>query len=424
MKRKGILRKTAAILICGVLVAGCAKGEGAQEASQGASEEAAQASAEASIEVPEPKGTEEAQTYDPASFDPAQLTGETEHSAKTDLSGCDTFTQIVDKLAEGRGYTNTAIGDTDVLMVADDLYEWESGKYASTDAEIYVYKDGAPSYIGYVACGGTAYPLQIKDGVLYACGNHYMRKYTVRDNTLILSEEAYVNYDKDGNDTYYYRTEGGAFTDHDNVAAEEALNNAFRELDRTEVLFFDKIGGSASGALPAYEYPGPESFYTVLYKYLIDELSPHYDKAQVSIPCPVIIAEDESDKQDIRVYGNFWLFNYDLNGDILECVSGGSYPGCVHLKIVDTADGYEVTQMEVAEDGGGYTESAKRIFGEHYDTFVKDGEDEKKREELRAQIIANYAAANDLSIRAFKDYGWDPVELPKENIDSFYSILN
>ena len=80
--------------------------------------------------------------------------------------------------------------------------------------------------------------------------------------------------------------------------------------------------------------------------------------------------------------------------------------------------------MEVTEDGSGYTESAKRIFGDHYDEFAKVNSDEETREKTRAQIIANYVAANNLQITAYKDYGWDPVILPEENIDSFYSTLD
>ena len=80
--------------------------------------------------------------------------------------------------------------------------------------------------------------------------------------------------------------------------------------------------------------------------------------------------------------------------------------------------------MEVAADGSDFDESAKKIFGKHYDEFVKVNSDDKTREETRAQIIANYVAANNLSITAYQDYGWDPVPLPEENIDSFYSILD
>ncbi len=179
---------------------------------------------------------------------------------------------------------------------------------------------------------------------------------------------------------------------------------------------------SGSGKIPAYEYPGPELFYSVLYKYLADEFGPNYPDAQVTIPCPVIVAEDESNKDDIKVYGDFWVFKYDLNGDVLETSGGGSYPGCIHIKSTDA--GYEVTGMDIVEDGSGFDPSAKKIFGKYYNDFIKINSDDKGREEIRAQIIANYVAANNLKITAYKDYGWDPVKLPAENIDSFYSQLD
>ncbi len=429
MKGKMLKKILGAALITSLVLSGCGKTDGgasvtvpdqtadsAQSADQTETktEETADAAAKA----------DEKNSYAPESFDPSSVYVEEEHEMITDTEGCDTFTQIVDGLAQGRGYTNATLGETDVLMVADQMYEWEPGNIASIDAEILEYKDGAPYYLGYVGCGGTAYPLQIKNGFLYAGGNHYMRKYTVRNDELVIAEEVYVSYDADGKDTYYYRTADTAFTDHSADEAAEKFDLLFAELDGTEILYFDKIGGSTTAELPAYEYPGPEAFYTVLYGYLIDTYASQYPEAQVCIPCPVIVAEDESDKSDIRVYADFWVLNYDLNGDILENTSGGSYPGVMHLKSVDTAAGYEVTSMEVVEDGSGFTESAKKIFGDYYDAFTKVQSDDKLREETRAQIIANYVAANNLNITAYQDYGWDPVTLPEENIDSFYSILN
>ena len=184
----------------------------------------------------------------------------------------------------------------------------------------------------------------------------------------------------------------------------------------------DDVSGSDESSLPAYEYPGPEEFYYMLYKYITDEYADDYPKAQVGIPNVIIAAMDESDPEDIRVYGDFWYLNYDLNGDVLENVAGGSYPGCIHLKM--TENGSEVTGMDVTEDGSGFDESAKKIFGDHYDDFMKIQSDQDEREKVRAQIIANYVAANNLNITAYKDYGQDAVTLPDENIDSFYSTLD
>lgn len=364
-------------------------------------------------------------SYAPEKFNPSDVYVAPEQVPSVDISGCDTFTQIVDKLEPGKAYANTMIWDTDVLMIASGAYEWEPGKNAAIDADIFIYKDSVPTYLATVSAGGTAYPLAVKDGYLYVGGNHFMTKYLIDEGSFIKAEEAYVKYDTDGNDTYYYETCNAVFEKYDEATAKSNFDELFKEQADAEVIEFQPVGEKSSanvGNLPAYDYPGPELFYSVLYSYMIDELSKGYSDYQVSIPCPVIIAEDESDKSDIRVYGNFWIFNYDLNGDILECTSGGSYPGCIHIK--DTEEGYTVTSMDVVEDGSGFTDSAKKIFGKYYDSFMKDGEDEKLREETRAQIIANYVAANDLKITAYKDFGWDPVTLPEENIDSFYSKLD
>lgn len=174
--------------------------------------------------------------------------------------------------------------------------------------------------------------------------------------------------------------------------------------------------------LPAYEYPGPELFYSVLYKYITDEFSPHYEDADVGIPCPIIIAEDETDKNDIKVWGNFWYYTYELVGDTLECKAGGAYPGLIHIKSTD--EGYEVTGMEVVGDGSDFDPTSRQIFGDHYNEFIMSNANSEGNEQIRAQIIANYVAANNLPITQYQDFGWDPVKLPEENIDSFYSILD
>ena len=208
--------------------------------------------------------------------------------------------------------------------------------------------------------------------------------------------------------------------------SEEEFTNEIKEIKDNYLLFdFKPLSGNEdaiaganvpkvgeNGGLPAYEYPGPELFYTVMYRYIIDEFGKHYDPADVGIPCPIIVAEDYSDENDMKVWGIFQYYNYILNGDTLECVSGGSYPGCMHL--TDTEEGYEVTGFDAVGDGSDHDPSARKIFGEHYDEFIKKSADDKECERIRAQIIADYVAANDLSITEYKDYGWDPVVLPGE----------
>ncbi|MCR4908907.1 MAG: hypothetical protein K5985_08745 [Lachnospiraceae bacterium] len=350
-----------------------------------------------------------------------------EEAPQIDISGCATFTGIVDKkLSDGMGYANEKIGDTDVLLVSSGTYDNLDGNNAAIDATIFMYKDEAPFEVGKVCCGGTAYPLAIRDGELYVGSNHWICKYTIENDSLKITQKAAVDYDKNGNEIYYYESVHGDANNYDTVKTELMFETLYDELFEAKVIDFQPVGGASGSesALPAYEYPGPEAFYSVLYKYLIDEFGPDYEKDDVTIPCPVIIEMDESDKDDIKVWGDFWVFNYDLNGDVLENTSGGSYPGLIHIKSTDDSNGYEVTDIELVGDGSEYEPTAKKIFGKYYDEFINSSSDGEKRDALRAQIIANYAAANNLKITAFKDYGWDPVSLPGENIDSFYSILN
>ena len=214
-----------------------------------------------------------------------------------------------------------------------------------------------------------------------------------------------------------------AASEEENTAAETDSQTEPAGEAETEAAEAEEPGAS-SALLPAYEYPGPEAFYYDMYKFIIDEFSGDYEKAEVCIPCVQIVAEEMEDPDDNRVYGIFSIYNYNLNGDILECVSGGVYPGVIHVKQNMENGDYVFTKAEIVEDGASYTESAKKIFGDHYDDFEKLSADDKAGEETRAQIIANYVAANDLKISAYQDYGWDPVTLPEENIDSFYSILD
>jgi hypothetical protein len=189
-----------------------------------------------------------------------------------------------------------------------------------------------------------------------------------------------------------------------------------------EVTGDDESEKDDADVLPDYEYPGPESFFTELYDY-VEDFNKDYDEADVSIPCVRIIEMDESDNSDIKVFGEFDIYNYNLDGDTLSCVSGGNYPGLIHVAMDDEGD-YEVTGFEVVLDGNQFDASAKEIFGDKYDAFIKMNSNQDDREKVRAQIISNYVFANNLDIKYYQDYGWDKVELPEQNIDSFYSTLN
>ncbi len=162
-----------------------------------------------------------------------------EHEMTTDITDCDTFTQVVDKLPAGKGYANVKAGDTDVLLVASGTFDNGDGYMAAIDAEVFAYDaDGKITYLGYVTSGGTAYPLAAGDGKLYSAGNHFAAVSTVDKLKLKDSMQAWVEYDADGNATYYTSKDGA-----DAVKADDdsVLTKMYDEMFDSEIIEFSTV---------------------------------------------------------------------------------------------------------------------------------------------------------------------------------------
>lgn len=170
----------------------------------------------------------------------------------------------------------------------------------------------------------------------------------------------------------------------------------------------DPINGAA------YGYDGDDPIDAAVYQYLVEELAPQYDvpEGAVSIPIVHIIEKEiDTDDGDAEVKGDFWVFNYVVEGDTLKMVSGGAHPG--KMELIEVGSGYSVREMEQVADGSNYESSARDIFEENYDEFVKVNSDDAARETLRAEIIANYVRANGLEVTKYQDEGWDPIDIPE-----------
>ena len=156
----------------------------------------------------------------------------------------------------------------------------------------------------------------------------------------------------------------------------------------------------------AYGYAGSDPVEAAVYKYLAEEVSKDYDDAEVHIPTVNIVHIDFTPKDEILVYGDFWIENYNVEGDTLKCVSGGHYPGMMQV-----SKDYVVTDFKQAADGENFDSSAKEIFGDHYDDFMKIYSDSDLRNELRKVTVTDYVNLNGLSVTQYQDEGWDPVEI-------------
>ena len=146
------------------------------------------------------------------------------------------------------------------------------------------------------------------------------------------------------------------------------------------------------------------AIYKAVDKYLAENLGSQYSQGDVCIPFYTYVAVDESNKKDLQVAGDFWVFNYDVAGDVLNTVSGGNHPGKMHLK--QNADGsYTVTSFDAVADGAKFVSSATRIFGKNYQDFQSANSDQQKREEIRQDAISCYVAEHQIPVSSYKDYG-------------------
>ena len=151
------------------------------------------------------------------------------------------------------------------------------------------------------------------------------------------------------------------------------------------------------------------NYFSAIDRYLVDSIGSQYAKGEHCVPIHSIVRVDERNAEDILVWGDFWVFNYNQVGDTLKCVSGGSHPGLLHIR--QTEKGFEVTAFDQVEDGSRYLPTAKKIFGDKFNAFKTISSDEKNRERLRAEVLATYAKKNGLAVTLYQDYGWPAKKL-------------
>ena len=168
--------------------------------------------------------------------------------------------------------------------------------------------------------------------------------------------------------------------------------------------------------LPAYNYTGEDPVEGAIAEFLAtDERVEMYltEPGFVSIPCPMLYKTEMTDDTHAKVYGTFWILNYVKKGDVLENISGGEYPAIITLEKTD--DEWKVTSMEEAGDGENYAADIERFadgdkeLEEQYFAGADLGAEENQA--IRTRFIKAYVEANGLDVTAYKDSGWDPVEL-------------
>ncbi len=145
--------------------------------------------------------------------------------------------------------------------------------------------------------------------------------------------------------------------------------------------------------------------------YLVKEIGSLYSPGEVCVPVLMVVATEEKDADNTLVWGDFWVFNYNLVGDTLKTVSGGDHSGCITLTRANNDSLLQVMAFEQTEDGAGNEASAKRIFGKHYDVYQNMHSNEDVREAVRKEQLKEYVRQHNLNVHYYQDYGWPAVEL-------------
>lgn len=166
----------------------------------------------------------------------------------------------------------------------------------------------------------------------------------------------------------------------------------------------DKTAAVSSAAISSDKIEVDEDCLFAINYMLANEIGATYAPGEYAIPFETIVAVEENDSDEVWVWGDFWVFNYNQDGDVLETVSGGNHPGRIYLDKVEY--GYELRDFEQVADGADFEASAKEIFGEHYDAYRKVASDENAREEARRAAIEAFVKDQKLSVTQYQDYGW------------------
>ena len=140
------------------------------------------------------------------------------------------------------------------------------------------------------------------------------------------------------------------------------------------------------------------------------EIGKNYTQAMYCIPYASIVATDESDPSDIKVWGDFRVENYNLEGEVLKCISGGSHPGLMHISKADDGT-YSITAFDEVGDGSTFHPTAKGIFGDLYDLFLARLSDAEVKKADREAATAAFVASEGIPAKYYQDFGWDPVEI-------------
>lgn len=159
--------------------------------------------------------------------------------------------------------------------------------------------------------------------------------------------------------------------------------------------------------LPEYNYTGDDKRVKAVFEETKKTYEDNKEENIVIIPM-IDVYKIVDTKNGAKIYANFWCETYYRYGRLLKNYSAGSYPGVMYLKKIN--DGYKVTKTKYAEDGALLEESIYKLCKGHpivAAKMLKGSISEKQRK----RTLKKYIRQNNLKIKAYKEYGWQYINL-------------
>ena len=168
--------------------------------------------------------------------------------------------------------------------------------------------------------------------------------------------------------------------------------------------------------LPVFEYSGDKKYFPEICEYLLEDAEKNLEQGDVTIPAITFIDMDETDTNDIKVWGIFEQYAYNLEEKNLVMCSGAKTPGLFHLKKLE--EGAEVVKWDQREDGANADESLKAMCASKTGVYELFKQNENATEQNRTYFVRMYVEDNGLDIDTYQDPGQDPVKLFKEDTEA------
>ena len=200
----------------------------------------------------------------------------------------------------------------------------------------------------------------------------------------------------------------------DEYGTQEILDAAFDALKDESAAEAGEAEDTEADGYPVYSHETDDPYYLPACQYIMETCGAEFEPSDIMLPFVNILRTDDSDPEDIKVWGNFQVFNYAKCGTTLMMRNGGSFPGLIHMK--EDGGSYVGTSMDLVESGSDNEASIKEIFGVDDELLeaYRLSSDEEAENETILNTIRWYSEDTGLGIEAYEEFGWDPVFLDEE----------